>query len=139
MTAALGVMLDTNSNTQKFFGGGESKNERRSGRNNQTCHNDDLSAIAISNDRSFAVTGQRGPYPAVFAWDSNSGDMKTRVQLTKGARGIAAASISSDDKYMAVVDMSNEHCISVFEIDNGTQCFNMNGDTNYIYDIAFTA
>ena len=73
----------------------------------------------MSPDRKFVVTGQRGPAPAIFAWDSETGEKKMRCQLKKGARGIAACSISADGKYFACVDMSNDHNVSVFDL-NGS-------------------
>lgn len=78
MTAALGVVLDHQSNTQVYFGGGEADNERRNAKNNVNSHNDDVTALAISPCRSFAVTGQRGPSPAIFAWDAKTGQKKQR-------------------------------------------------------------
>lgn len=137
-TAALGVILDQGSNTQKFFGGGEADNERRDAKNNVDSHNDDVTALALSGDRTFACTGQRGPSPAIFTWDANTGEKKNRVQLARGARGIAACAISADDKYFAVVDMSNDHVVSVFDANSGNQCFSQKGDQNWIYDCAFT-
>lgn len=137
-TAALGIVLDQDSNTQKFFGGGESANERRNEKNNVKSHNDDICALAMSTDRSFCVTGQRGPAPTMFSWDSKSAELKQRFQLSHGARGISAVSISQDGKYVACVDMSNTHNVTVFDVASGNKEFEEKGDTNYIYDCAFT-
>lgn len=59
MTAALGVVLDHENNTQTFFGGGEVDDSRRkaSGPGTRDCHNDDILGLAISPDRTWAVTG----------------------------------------------------------------------------------
>jgi len=138
MTAALGIMLDMNSNTQKFFGGGEVKDARRGRKNNEVGHNDDILGLAISKDRTMAVTGQRGAEPSIFVWDSCTGDMKTRCQLKKGARGINACSFSQCGGYVACVDQSNDHCIHVIEVSSGNVVFNQKGDNNKIYDICFS-
>jgi hypothetical protein len=57
MTAALGVILDQSSNTQKFFGGKPAETAHKSQANDMTQHTDDILALAISNDRSTALTG----------------------------------------------------------------------------------
>jgi hypothetical protein len=51
MTAALGVILDINSNTQKFFGGGQVENTAKNVANDENAHTDDILSIAISADR----------------------------------------------------------------------------------------
>lgn len=96
MTAALGVILDHESNTQAFFGGGETDDSRRRAQGEMECHNDDIMGLAMSPDRSFCVTGQRGSIPLIFTWDAETGEKKARSVLSKGARGIQCVTISSD-------------------------------------------
>jgi microtubule-associated protein-like 6 len=57
MTAALGVILDFNSNSQKFFGGGQVDNTAKNVANDENAHTDDITSIAISEDRNWAVSG----------------------------------------------------------------------------------
>jgi hypothetical protein len=85
MTAALGVILDHASNTQKFFGGGECDDTRRMASDEMEMHNDDIMGLAISPDRSWAVTGQKGSVPLIFTWDAVTGAMRTRSVLAKGS------------------------------------------------------
>lgn len=73
MTAALGVILDIGSNTQKFFGGGQVDNTSKQNANDDNGHTNDITALSVSQDRSTAVTGQVGSSPAAFTWDSSSG------------------------------------------------------------------
>jgi hypothetical protein len=51
MTAALGVILDQGSNTQRFFGGGQVDTRAKNVSNDNDHHTDDITAITISNDR----------------------------------------------------------------------------------------
>ncbi len=51
MTAAIGVILDQSSNTQKFFGGGQVDTRAKNVSNDNDHHTDDITAITISNDR----------------------------------------------------------------------------------------
>lgn len=57
MTAALGVILDIPSNTQKFFGGGMVDNTAKNVANNENSHTDDIMALSISSCRSMVVSG----------------------------------------------------------------------------------
>lgn len=60
MTAAVGVILDQNTNTQKFFGGGQVDLKAKNVSNDNDHHTDDITALTISSDRRFAASGQVG-------------------------------------------------------------------------------
>lgn len=94
MTAALGVILDTEANTQAFFGGGEVENKSKQTANDMNGHTNDIMAIALSSCRKLAVSGQVGSSPTVFVWDAETGEKKNRFKVSKGARGINAVALS---------------------------------------------
>ena len=73
MTAALGVILNQNDNTQKYFGGGQVDLKAKNVSNDNDSHTDDITALSISSDRRYAVTGQVGSAPVAFLWDAQSG------------------------------------------------------------------
>jgi hypothetical protein len=73
MTAALGVILDVPSNTQKFFGGGQVENTSKNVANDENAHTDDILAITISADRQWAASGQVGSAPSAFLWNAATG------------------------------------------------------------------
>ena len=73
MTAALGVILDPQSNTQKFFGGGEVENTAKNVANDRDHHTDDVMCVRLNNNRDTAVSGQTGNSPAIFTWDACTG------------------------------------------------------------------
>jgi hypothetical protein len=75
-SASLGIVQ--NAGVQKYFGGGEAVNERRNEKNNINSHNDDITCLSMSCDRSFVVTGQRGPSPILFTWDAVTAEKKQR-------------------------------------------------------------
>lgn len=137
MTAALGVILDIPSNIQKFFGGGIVDNTAKNVANDENAHTDDITSIAISNDRNLAVSGQVGSAPAAFVWNAKTGEKKQRFKLAKGARGINAVAISSDNKYVACVDLSDTHNIYFFDADSGALIWKETGDNKKIFDVAF--
>ena len=73
MTAALGVILDHNSNTQKFFGGGEVANTAKNVANDENHHTDDIMCLKVDPSRGTAASGQVGSKPTIFTWDACSG------------------------------------------------------------------
>jgi WD40 repeat protein len=113
MLAALGIVLDYGSNTQKFFGGISSKNPKA------LQHDDDVLCIAMSPDRKLAATGQQGALPKLYVWDTETMQVKTQYKLGKNTRGIVACGFSNDGKYVAFVDNSNDHMLYVIDASNG--------------------
>ena len=94
MTAALGVVLDHNANTQLFCGGGEVENQSKQKRNDDDAHTNDIMAMDICSHRKMCLTGQVGPAPALFLWDAMTGQKIKKFQVSKGARAINACAIS---------------------------------------------
>ena len=135
MTAALGVVLDPASNTQKFFGGGEVENTAKNVANDQNHHTDDVMCVRLNPARDTAVSGQVGSKPTIFTWDACTGEKKCRIKIAKGARGIVAADISGDGM-IAAVDLHNEHQVYVFD-QSGSQIAKEKGDTNKIHDVCW--
>jgi microtubule-associated protein-like 6 len=119
MTAALGVILDAGSNTQKFFGGGQVNNTAKNVANDEACHTDDITAISISSDRNWAASGQVGSAPSAFVWDAKTGQKKQRFKLAKGARGVNAIGFSNDGSLVALSDNSDDHNVYVFDVNSG--------------------
>jgi WD40 repeat protein len=46
--------------------------------------------------------------------------------------------MSNDNKYVALVDLHDEHNVYVFDVDSGALKFKDKGDTNKIFDICFS-
>lgn len=138
MTAALGVILDPNSNTQKFFGGGQVDNKAKNVSDDSKSHTDDVTAITISSDRQFCATGQVGREPAVFVWNATTGALIKRFKMAKGARGVDSIAISNDGEYVACVDRHDQHNVYIFSMSMGSGS-SVPGDTNRIFDISFSA
>lgn len=103
------------------------------------CHTDDITSITISPDRKYAASGQVGSAPVAFLWDAATGQKVQRYKLPKGSRGIDSITMSSDGKYVALVDRHDQHNVFVFEAQSGTLVGKDVGDTNKIFDICFSA
>lgn len=94
MAAALGVILDSDTNQMKVFGGGETEMVAKNVADDSKCHMDDILSLDVSADRKTVVTGQVGRAPSVHVWDAETGESKTTFKLKPGSRGVAAISIS---------------------------------------------
>ena len=136
-TAALGVVLDTASNTQKFFGGGEVDCTAKNVARDSKHHTDDVMSIALCSHKEKAVSGQVGSSPAIFIWDAATGEKYQRIKIGKGARGIAAVAFREDNHEIACVDLNNEHRVYVFSF-GGQAVMKANGDTNRIKDVSWS-
>lgn len=137
-TAALGVILDKASNTQKFFGGGATDNKSKQVARDETSHTNDITAMDISSCRSLAATGQNGSQPVAFVWDAVSGKMKGRYKLDKGMREVTAIAISPDNKMVAIVDDHNDHNLWVFEVASQTKLKKEKTGPDRIYHAAWS-
>jgi hypothetical protein len=75
MTACLGVILDKDSNTQTFFGGGEVDNASKQVSSTKMSHNNDIMCLKVntSGGRNIACTGQVGKNAPFFTWDCSTG------------------------------------------------------------------
>lgn len=135
MTAALGVILNCDSNTQKFFGSGEVDMTAKNVARDTHHHTDDVLSIAVCNQRKVAVSGQNGSSPTIFKWNACTGEKMQRIKVGKGARGIAAVSIT-EDGWVAAVDLHNEHQVYVFD-QAGNCVWKEKGDTNKINDVCW--
>ena len=137
MTAALGDILDINSNSQKFFGGGQVNNTAKNVANDESCHTDDILCLTISSNRKLAATGQVGSSPVAFLWDATNGQMKSRFKLARGGRGVNAIAISQDGSVVGLTDNSNDHNVYFFDANSGNELWKEKGGTNKVFDMCF--
>lgn len=117
MTAALGLVLDKETGAQKFYGGKQVESGAKSGSDESQFHRDDILSLDISADRKLAVTGQAGKTPSVHVWSVEDQSQICSFQLEKGARGVACVSISSCGRYVACADLSNDHKVTIYNIE----------------------
>ena len=60
MSAALGVIMDTNTGVQKFYGGKKIRMTSKFEGDELEHHRDDIISMDISTDRKTVVTGETG-------------------------------------------------------------------------------
>lgn len=118
MVAALGVVMDTQTCQQQFYGGILTEMEpKHDNAVERESHRDDILSMDISADRETVVTGETGPTPAVHVWKAATGEKVGQFNLAQGSRGVAACSLSPCSRYVATVDMTNDHRVSIYNIE----------------------
>ena len=126
MTAALGVVLDPKTNTQKFFGGIPRSSGSKMNASQSLQHIDDILCLDVASDKKIVATGEVGPNPNIFIWNSQNCKLhtdKSKTRLPKGSRGVSAIAFSNDIKYIAAADLSDNHNIYVIEVNTGKTVF----------------
>lgn len=116
MTAALGVVMDTETGAQQIYGGKPTQHGPKSEGFDAAFHRDDILSLDISADRKNVVTGQTGNKPAVHVWDSTTQEKIGQFELAAGSRGVAAVSLSPCSRYVACVDLHNDHRVTIYNI-----------------------
>lgn len=138
MTAALGIILDQETNTMKVFGGSETKMVAKNEADDSKCHMDDILSLDISSDRKTVVTGQVGKAPSVHVWDAETGESKVSFKLKEGSRGVAAISISPCQRYVACVDLHNDHRVVIYNIRRKKELLQIEVSKDKIIDVAWS-
>ncbi|CAG9466595.1 unnamed protein product [Pedinophyceae sp. YPF-701] len=97
--AALGVVYDPRSHTQRFF----------------TGHDDDVTSIAVHPDGATVATGQVGAEPVVKVWDSKTMRELATLKHAYGNRGITSLAFSPDGELLATVSTDNPHTLGIWD------------------------
>ncbi len=122
----------------KVFGGSETKMVAKNEADESKCHMDDILSLDISVDRKTVVTGQVGNAPSVHVWDSETGESKVSFKLKEGSRGVAAISISPCQRYVACVDLHNEHRVVIYNIKRKKELLQLDVSKDKIINVAWS-
>lgn len=101
-------------------------------------HMDDILSLDVSPDRKLVVTGQVGKAPSIHIWDSETAESKGMFKLKEGSRGAAAVSISPCLRYVACVDLHNDHHIVIYNIKRNKQLLHIEGSKDKIIHCAWS-
>jgi WD40 repeat protein len=101
-SAAVGIVFNRESRTQKFF----------------FDHIDDITSFAIHPNKKIIATGEVGPYPLIALWNSETMECIIRINgpLQKGINHLA---FSKDGKYLVASAADDDHHISIFDWEKG--------------------
>lgn len=84
------------------------------------------------------VTGQTGKTPSVHVWNTETCEQVHSFQLPAGSRGVAGVSLSPCGRYVAAVDLHNDHRVTIFNIQREKQLLHIEGSKERIFDIAWS-
>lgn len=138
--AAVGIKQNLAEHSQQFFGGLEYQKMQEKYTTNWPSHQDDITSIDVAHDKSkgLAVTGECGAKSTVHVWDTNSMKSVNRFDLGPKAKGVASLGVSPCCRYIAVVDMSNDHNMSVYNINKKKPIFSVSAGTDAISSITWS-
>jgi WD40 repeat protein len=112
--------------------------EAKSGSDESEFHRDDILSLDLSADRKTVITGQSGKAPSVHVWSVEDQKQICSFLLEKGSRGVSAVSLSPCGRYVACVDMHNDHRITIYNIERKKQLLHTEGSKDKIFDIAWS-
>jgi len=112
---AVGVLLGTGSNTQRYLGGGEV--------HSAVGHSRAVVALAVTQLRDFVATGEEGLNPVVCVWKPGEG-LSPVVTLEPGRRslGIALLGFSHNSRFLCVLDSTPDQTLFLYDWRN-SHCF----------------
>jgi microtubule-associated protein-like 6 len=104
-------------------------------------HTNDVTAIAVHNDGVRVASGELGPKPAIYVWDSNTMMIVCKF-VGVLSKGIAALSFSPSGDRFAAVSIDTDHAIAVFDITSksksgGVKLFCEKGGPDVILGLAW--
>ena len=70
-------------------------------------------------------------------WDTTTGEKIFRTNLNKNSREVSAIAINPDGTHIATADRSNDHVVTVFEVNSGKILYNEKGGPDQIHGLAF--
>lgn len=130
MTAALGIVLNTDTNEQRFFGGGDRANA-------VNCHDDDITALAIHPTRQYVATGQVGKNPTICVWNTSDCSLVTKFAVGKDLRAVKCLGFSNSGKFLAAVADDNEHTTIAWKWETGEKIAATRAGPDPVLDLNF--
>lgn len=102
-TAAVGVVLNAENNTQQHF----------------FEHTSEIVSLAIHPNLIYFATGDIGHFPLISVWDSTTLECLARISglLTQG---ISQLAFSPDGNYLAAAATDESHCVAIYDWDKYT-------------------
>lgn len=94
-----------------------------------TDHTDDIMSIAQHPNKAIFATGEIGPKPKIFIWDSTN-ECKTTLKIHKNTtKGVDTLGFSPDGNWLACSTMDDNHSIYVFDANTGDLSGHSKGST----------
>ena len=130
MAAAVGIVLDTQANTQKFMGAGDDKTAKG--------HSDDISALAIHPNRKTVATGEVGKNPKIIVWNSDDMSIIKDFRQGRNSRAVTTLGFNSSGDLLASAALDNDHTVRVWKWESGSQIWELKGGPDKILDCCWS-
>jgi WD40 repeat protein len=115
--ATIGVVQDLTTREQKFFGSSQKEKMQKKQAENWKVHQDEISGIHVcTGARNIVATGEQGPMSTVHIWDTSTMKSIASFSLGAQAKGIAALGLSPCHRYVACVDSSKDHQMTIYNV-----------------------
>ena len=119
--AALGIVLDPENNTQRFF----------------NKHIDDITAFDLHPDDETVATGEIGPKPSIYVWNSTTLEVKCQFKAVI-TKGIAALAFSPSGKRLVAAAIDDDHWVAVMDVTGtGSVIAKVKGGKDVMISVAF--
>ena len=138
--AAICVVTDLKTNTQRFFGGVEIPKDSEKYDGNKGFHQDTVTAIDIAGGelRNIVCSGEMGKKSTVHVWDTNTMTSIAQFDLGPSAKGISAIAISPCQRYVAVADMTNDHKMYIYNVQRKKMLLDIASGQNMVTSIQWS-
>ena len=114
--AALGIVYDQDTHTQRFFKG----------------HSDDIVCAAMHPERTLVATGEMGRRPTAFVWDSTNPEGAPVAQLRGQRRAITHMAFSPNGKYLATIGRDDQRSLMVYDWEAGECVWKVKNTTSAV-------
>jgi len=138
--AALGVVQDLTTREQRIFGGLEKAKAQKKYEASWPVHQDDITDLSVCpyEGRNIVATGETGAKATVHVWDTTTMSSISSFSLGPGAKGVGALSLSPCQRYIAVVDNSNDHTMTIYNVNRKKMIIQVSAGTDAVYDIQWS-
>jgi WD40 repeat protein len=126
--AALVIVLDTEANTQCFFGG----------------HSEEVSAVTCHPDRYICASGQLGNEGRILVWTTvglQPGQMLTshisELCIKNDIRGVSGLNFSGDGRFLIAMAIDEARTLTIFDWVNGSVVASAKAGHNCVYQMGF--
>lgn len=84
-------------------------------------HTDDITALAISEDRNLVASGQNGVSPEIIIWDANTAAQLCTKRMPKGSRLCTAIAMSPDAQIIYASDAAEKPTVHLFKTNDQSE------------------
>lgn len=131
MTAAVGVVLNKDTNTQDLFGAGPDTLNHG--------HTDDITALALHPDRDIVATGEVGKNPKICIWKaSNPTTVVYEFRQGRDSRAVSTLGFSYDGKLLAAADLHNDHYVRIWDWEKKMLVYSDKSGPDRVFDLCWS-